>query len=114
MNFRSQKKAAQDVSIMDPIDVDGEGNPLTLMDIIAVDDTISDDLDTKIKTEKLYRCIAQMRDSREKNILVLRYGLFGVLPHTQKQVAERMGISRSYVSRIEKRLLEKMRRRLER
>ncbi|MDR1928313.1 MAG: sigma-70 family RNA polymerase sigma factor, partial [Oscillospiraceae bacterium] len=73
MYFRNQKKTAQDVSMSDPIDVDNEGNPLTLMDVISIDDTISDEIDLKIKVEKLYEYLGQMKESREKEILILRY-----------------------------------------
>lgn len=91
--------------VTDPIDVDNEGNPLTLMDIISVDDTISDEIDLKIRVEQLYALLDHMKESREKEIIVLRYGLYGNDFHTQRQVAKRLGISRSYVSRIEKKAL---------
>jgi len=86
----------------DPIDVDNEGNPLTLMDVISMDDTVTDEIDLKIRVEQLYTFLERMKESREKEILVLRYGLYGNEYHTQRQVAKRLGISRSYVSRIEK------------
>ncbi|MCL2301449.1 MAG: sigma-70 family RNA polymerase sigma factor [Firmicutes bacterium] len=105
MYFRNQKKTAQDVSMSDPIDVDSEGNPLTLMDVISMDDTVSDEIDLKIRVEQLYDLLGRMKESREKEILVLRYGLYGNDFHTQRQVAKRLGISRSYVSRIEKKAL---------
>ena len=89
----------------DPIDVDNEGNPLTLMDVISMDDTVSDEIDLKIRVERLYELLGRMEASREKDILVLRYGLYGNDYHTQRQVAKRLGISRSYVSRIEKKAL---------
>jgi len=89
----------------DPIDVDNEGNPLTLMDVISMDDTVSDEIDLKIRVEQLYDLLGRMQESREKEILVLRYGLYGSDYHTQRQVAKRLGISRSYVSRIEKKAL---------
>jgi len=82
----------------DPIDVDNEGNPLTLMDVISMDDTVSDEIDLKIRVERLYELLGRMEASREKEILVLRYGLYGNDYHTQRQVAKRLGISRSYVS----------------
>ena len=90
----------------DPIDIDNEGNPLTLMDVISMDDTISDEIDLKIRVEQLYDFLDKMKDSREKEILVLRYGLYGNDYHTQRQVAKRLNISRSYVSRIEKKALQ--------
>jgi len=105
MYFRNQKKTAQDVSMSDPIDTDKEGNPLTLMDVISMDDTVSDEIDLKIRVEQLYDYLHGMKESREKQIIVLRYGLYGNDFHTQRQVAKRLGISRSYVSRIEKKAL---------
>ena len=110
MFFRGQKKSAQDVSIQDPIDVDGEGNPLTLMDILATEDTVADDLDLRVKTERLHELLREMPEGREKTILILRYGLYGTEAHTQRSVAKKLGISRSYVSRIEKKALATLRR----
>jgi len=89
----------------DPIDVDNEGNPLTLMDVISMDDTVGDEIDMKIRVEQLYDVLGKMKDAREKEILVLRYGLYGNDFHTQRQVAKKLDISRSYVSRIEKKAL---------
>ena len=89
----------------DPIDVDNEGNPLTLMDVISMDDTVVDEIDLKIRVEQLYALLERMKESREKEIVVLRYDLYGNDYHTQRQVAKRLGISRSYVSRIEKKAL---------
>ncbi len=86
----------------EPIDIDSEGNPLTLMDVISIDDTISDEIDLKMKVERLYEVLGSMKESREREILILRYGLYGNEYHTQRQVARRLQISRSYVSRIEK------------
>lgn len=110
MYFRSQKKSAQDISMSEPIDMDSEGNPLTLMDIISVEDTIADDLDIKIKSEKLRECILDIRDKREKQIIILRYGLDESRPLTQREVAQMLGISRSYISRIEKRVIDRLRK----
>ncbi|MGN0636122.1 MAG: RNA polymerase sporulation sigma factor SigK [Acutalibacteraceae bacterium] len=113
MHFRGQKKSAQDVSIQDSIDVDGEGNPLTLMDILSCDDTIADDLDIRMKTEQLYTYIEALEDERERTILVLRYGLYGNEVHTQRMVAKKLGISRSYVSRLEKKSLAALRKKFQ-
>lgn len=110
MYFRQQKKSSQDFSINDPIETDSEGNPITLMEIVKVDDTIADDIDLEIKIEKLKKCIAQLKDEREKTIIVLRYGMNGAKPLTQKETAKLLGISRSYVSRIEKKTLAELRR----
>lgn len=113
MHFRAAKKAAQDVSLSEPIDTDSEGRPLTLMDVLAQEDTIVDDLDRKVNIEKLGRYIRESLDPREREIIALRYGLCG-RPLTQWQVAERLDISRSYVSRLETKALTKLRRRYER
>ena len=106
MHFRNSKKLSQEMSFSDPIDTDSEGNPLTLMDIIAIDDTIIDDIDTKNKLIKLVKIIKNMPENRDKEILIKRYGLDGSTPLTQREVAKELKISRSYVSRIEKRILE--------
>lgn len=112
MHFRSNRKTAQDVSISDPIDTDKDGHPLTLIDVIAEDDTIVDDLELKINAEKLYRYIQECLNDREKEIVEWRYGLVGG-GLTQREVAKKLNISRSYVSRIEKKALEKLRRRFD-
>ncbi|MBR5409633.1 MAG: RNA polymerase sporulation sigma factor SigK [Clostridia bacterium] len=109
MYFRAKKKSALDVSFDEPIEQDGEGNPLTLMDIVATDDTIVDELCLKNDVKRLRLFLAEMTDEREKTILVLRYGLNGKRPLTQNEVAKLYGISRSYVSRIETKALKKLR-----
>ena len=113
MYFRNQKKSAQDISMNEPIDTDAEGNPLTLSEIIYTDDTNTEDLDKKIKIEKLKQYIDELPDTRGREILIKRYGLDGGIPQTQRQIASRLGISRSYVSRIEKKTLEELRRKFE-
>ena len=113
MYFRANRKTAQDVSIMEPIETDKEGHSLTLMDVLAQDDTILDDLDLKINATKLYRYMEETLNEREKEIIRWRYGLVDE-PMTQREVAKRLHISRSYVSRIEKKALERLRRRFER
>ncbi|MBR5540370.1 MAG: RNA polymerase sporulation sigma factor SigK, partial [Clostridia bacterium] len=113
MYFRANRKTAQDVSIMEPIETDKEGHSLTLMDVIAQEDTILEDLDLKINSTKLYRYMEEALNEREKEILRWRYGLIRD-PLTQREVAKKLGISRSYVSRIEKKALEKLRKRFER
>ena len=112
MFFRSTRKTAQDVSMDDPIDTDKDGHPLTLMDVIAEEDNTFENLDLKINSEKLYRYIAETLDDREKEIIELRYGLLGD-GLTQREVASRLNISRSYVSRIEKKALDKLKRRFD-
>ena len=109
MYFRSKKKHESDVSINDTIDIDKDGNPLTYLDIISVDDTILENIDLKIHTERLRQLIGQVLNEREREIITLRFGLCGYKPETQRWVAKHLGISRSYVSRIEKRALIKLR-----
>jgi RNA polymerase sporulation-specific sigma factor len=105
MFFRSGKKTAQDISMNEPIDTDKDGNALTLMDTLAVEDNIIDNLDCKIKSEQLKNYIVEVLSPRERIIIELRYGLSGSKPLAQRVVAEKLGISRSYVSRIEKKAL---------
>ena len=109
MHFRSLKKSAQDVSFSDSIDTDKDGNTLTLGDIIAVDSDIAEEIDTKFKIKRLAEIFPKVLDEREKQILTLRFGLYGSEELTQQQIANRLGISRSYVSRIEKAALKKLR-----
>lgn len=113
MYFRSTRKNSSVISINDPIETDSEGNPLTLMDIVCTEDTIADDIDTAIKSEKLYRLVEELDDEREKEIIINRYGLYGKEAKTQKEIAKQLKISRSYVSRIEKKVLEKLRKKFE-
>lgn len=113
MHFRASKKSAQDISLNETIDTDKDGNPLTLLDIMAVDDNILDELDKKLNTQKLGKFIKEELTEREKTIIVLRYGLNGKEPMTQKNVAKLLGISRSYVSRIETKALKQLRKRFE-
>jgi len=105
MFFRSSKKSAQDISMNEPIDTDKDGNALTLMDVMATEDNILENLDCKIKSEQLKRYIDEVLSPRERTIIELRYGLTGRSPLTQREVAQKLGISRSYVSRIEKKSL---------
>ena len=109
MYFRNMKKTAQDVYISDPIDTDKEGNTLTLIDVIADDSDIAEEIDKKMKIEKLKVIIGGVLDERELEIINARYGLGGGKELTQREVARRLGISRSYVSRIEKAALSKLR-----
>lgn len=111
MFFRNGRKSAQDVSMNEPIDTDKEGNALTLMDVMSTEDSIVDDLDVKIKSEKLRKYIIEVLSPRERLIIELRYGLDGKHPLTQREVASKLDISRSYVSRIEKKALLTLRKR---
>lgn len=111
MHFRNMKKTAQDVYISDPIDTDKDGNALTLIDVIADEGDIADEIDKKIKIEKLRVILSGTLDERETQIINMRYGLGGYDELTQREIAKKLDISRSYVSRIEKAALEKLRRR---
>ncbi len=109
MHFRSQKKLSCEVSLNDTIDVDRDGNPLTYMDVICTDESLDAEITQKLTSAKALRLINRVLDSRQRQIIILRYGLYGKRAMTQKQVAELLGISRSYVSRIEKSALSKLR-----
>ena len=109
MYFRSKKKDSNVISVNEPIETDSEGNPLTLIDLIYTDDTISDDIHLKNSIKRLYELIGQMTNEREKEIIIMRYGLYNHREMTQREIAQRLGISRSYVSRIEKRVLYELR-----
>ncbi len=112
MYFRASKKSANDVHFSDPIDTDKDGNALTLMDVVADDVNIVDDIDKKMKIKRMLVLLESVLDDREREIIRLRYGLGGNDELTQKVVANMLGISRSYVSRIEKSALSKLRRML--
>ncbi len=113
MQFRAQKKSAQDISVNEPIDTDSEGNPLTLMDIISTEDEIVEDIYKITMLKKLSNEIERIGDPREKAIIMMRYGLDGTKPMTQLEVSKKLNISRSYVSRIEKKTLRDLRKRME-
>lgn len=113
MQFRAQKKSAQDISVNEPIDTDSEGNPLTLMDIISTEDEIVEDIYKITMLKKLSKEIERIGDQREKAIIMMRYGLDGTKPMTQLEVSKKLNISRSYVSRIEKKALRDLRKRME-
>ena len=109
MYFRSQKKLAQEVSLSETIDIDRDGNPLTYIDVICSDDNVADDVEIKIRTQKMMRLMKTELSPRERRIICMRYGIGGAKPLTQRETSERLGISRSYVSRIEKSALQKLR-----
>lgn len=108
MYFRAKKKQAQDVYISDPIDTDKDGRSLTLMDIVSDNTDIINDVDFKFSCNKLYKAIDKVLSDREREIIIRRYGLDGNKPLQQRILAEKMNISRSYVSRIEKKALKKL------
>jgi RNA polymerase sporulation-specific sigma factor len=108
MFFRSKKKRMGEVSINDTIDVDKDGNPLTYLDIISVEESIEGELDLKSYIERTRSLVMSVLGEREREIIVLRYGLCGYQPRTQREVAKHLNISRSYVSRIEKKALTRL------
>lgn len=105
MFFRSQKKVNLEVSVNDTIDIDRDGNPLTYLDIISVPERIAEDIDMNMHIDKIRHLVSTVLSEREREIIILRYGLMGYQPRTQREVAKHLGISRSYVSRIEKKAL---------
>lgn len=108
MHFRAKKKDSLTMSFEDPIDIDSEGNPLTLTDIVYKENTIIEDIELANNTEKLYMLVEKISDPREKSIIIHRYGLYGTQPMTQREIAAQMKISRSYVSRIEKKVISQL------
>lgn len=110
MYFRSKKKVSREISLYEPIGTDKEGNQIQLMDVVeSQDKDIVEQLELKRKIKKLYELMPKVLNEREKKILSMRYGLEGKKPVTQREIAGQMKISRSYVSRIEKSALEKLR-----
>ncbi len=114
MYFRGIKKTAGDLSLSDSLDVDGDGNSLSIMDVICTDEDILEKINLQEMYKDLRGFIEKELDPREKKIIGLRYGLGGGKPQTQKEVAASCGISRSYVSRIEKKAIEKLKAAFER
>lgn len=108
MYFRSRKKTAGDLSLSESIDTDGEGNSLSLIDVIYIEDDMLDGISIEENSKRLRKSITDILTDREKEIIILRYGLNDRPPKTQREIADMCGISRSYVSRIEKRALEKL------
>jgi RNA polymerase sporulation-specific sigma factor len=111
MHLRNLKKKKTEVSIYDPIGYDKEGNEIALIDILAEDNEIVDMVDMKLQGEKILSKIDVLSD-RERQIIEMRYGVFSGYKEPQREIARKMGISRSYVSRIEKRALKKLIREL--
>lgn len=112
MHFRSQRKLQNEVSISEAIDTDRDGNPLTYEDIIASEENMAEELDRRMLASKALAFADSILTPRERQIVFLRYGIGSVAPLTQKETAERLGISRSYVSRLEKAALEKLKKAL--
>lgn len=111
MHFRNLKKSSQNVFLEDAVDIDKDGNTLKLMDLLSIDDDFADNLDKKLNLQKINKYLTETLTKRELQIINLRYGLNGSKPLTQREVSSIMNISRSYVSRIEKKALEKLKAR---
>lgn len=109
MHLRKVKRSAGNLSLSEALDTDQDGNSLSLMDVIRVDDNMLEELDAKDACQKVRCCVANCLTPREKEIIVLRYGLNDMAPQTQREIAARCGISRSYVSRLESKALSKLR-----
>lgn len=113
MTIRSSKKTQSQLSLQDPIGIDKEGNEISLLDILGSDsDTVLEEVERKIQTSKLYRIMDKVLKKRERLVIELRYGLTNGTVKTQREIAQMLGISRSYVSRIEKRAIKKLSREL--
>ena len=113
MHFRSQKKSAQDVSLSDYIETGADGAALSLMDVVSDDWDLLDQVITRESVEHLQEAVQSVLTPQERLVISMRYGLGGKIPKRQREVADLCGISRSYVSRIEKRALGKLREALE-
>ncbi len=109
MHFRSQRKSSQDVSLSDYIETGADGACLSLMDVVSEEADLLETVSNREAVRAVCRAVQEQLTSQERQVIVLRYGLEGGTPLRQREVADRTGISRSYVSRIEKRALEKLR-----
>ena len=113
MHFRSQRKSAQDVSLSDFIETGGDGTALSLMDVVSDDEDLLERVSSREAAARVVAAVDRVLTDQERQVIVLRYGLGSCQPQRQREVARRIGISRSYVSRIEKRALEKLKAALE-
>lgn len=114
MYFRGKKKTSREVSLYEPIGTDKEGNQINLLDVVeSMDRDIFEVIELKGNTRKVYEMIPKVLNGREREIIEWRYGLYNRRPVTQREIADKLGISRSYVSRIEKKALEKLRKGME-
>ena len=113
MHFRAQRKSSQDVSLSDYIETGGEGTALSLMDVVSDEEDLLERVSTREDLHRLCKAVDQVLTEQERQVVVLRYGLGGHKAHRQREVADITGISRSYVSRIEKKALQKLRKALE-
>lgn len=111
MYFRAKKKMSREVSLYEPIGTDKEGNQIHLLDIMESEELdVVEKMEMDRQTRKIVKLVPNLLDEREKEIVIKRYGLYGKIPMTQREIAAELGISRSYVSRIEKRALEKLKK----
>ena len=108
MHFRSQKKLSAEVSMNETIDVDRDGNPLTYTDVISSEENLPEEVMRSVEAERALSLVRTRLDPRERQIITLRFGLGGIPAMTQREIADKLGISRSYVSRIEKAALDKL------
>ncbi len=111
MYFRAKKKTTREISLYEPIGTDREGNQIQLLDIVeSAEKDVIDAIELSGNMKRLYQYIPKVLNEREQEIIMLRYGLYNHRPVTQREIADKIGISRSYVSRIEKRALEKLKK----
>ena len=110
MSFRAAKKSAGDIYINEPVETATDGNTMSLIDLIDDGVDIHEQVELTIRSKQLYRFLYSALDQREIEIIIYRYGLYGTSPHTQNETAEKLGISRSYVSRIEKKAIQKLKK----
>lgn len=113
MHFRSQRKSSQDVSLSEYIETGVDGAALSLMDVVSEEEDLLEQVSTRDSVKRALMAVKETLTAQERQVITLRYGLFGSKVHRQREVAQVTGISRSYVSRIEKRALEKLRKQLE-
>ncbi len=115
MYFRTLRRTAGEVSLSEPIETDRDGSSLALMDVISCEEDLAEQLDARDDRSRIYQSIFSVLDERERQIIAMRYGILGIpAPLTQREIASICGISRSYVSRIEKRALSKLKTGFER
>ena len=113
MYFRSQRKSAQDISLSDIIETGGDGAALSLMDVVSDDEDLLERVSNREAVSRVVAAVDRVLTEQERQVIVLRYGLGSCQPQRQREVAKVLGISRSYISRIEKRALEKLKTALE-
>ncbi len=112
MHFRAQKKSSQDVSLSDYIETSTDGTALSLMDVVAEEEDLLETVSLRERIAQVRKAVQEQLEGREQQVIVLRYGLGSGAPQRQREVAKQLGISRSYVSRIEKKALQKLKQAL--